>query len=71
VELPHFGESERLFVSIANFPGQETGDLSFAEGKIVVDTCRHGTFDEYEINYFGKNVKMWFLSFIITKINNN
>ncbi|XP_028044584.1 dynamin-binding protein [Monomorium pharaonis] len=36
VEIPHFGETERLFVSIASFPGQETGDLSFAEGELII-----------------------------------
>ena len=35
VEIPPFGETERLFVSIATFPGQEVGDLSFAEGKLT------------------------------------
>lgn len=38
VELPEFGETERLFIAVAGFPGQETGDLSFAQGKIVKDT---------------------------------
>lgn len=36
VELPEFGETERLFITIAGFPGQETGDLSFAQGKIII-----------------------------------
>lgn len=36
VELPEFGETERLFIAIAGFPGQETGDLSFAQGKIII-----------------------------------
>ncbi|XP_072743544.1 rho guanine nucleotide exchange factor 38 isoform X2 [Anoplolepis gracilipes] len=35
VELPQFGETERLFVAIADFPGQETGDLSFAQGELI------------------------------------
>jgi len=35
VEIPPFDETERLFVSIATFPGQEVGDLSFAEGKLT------------------------------------
>ncbi|XP_011872421.1 PREDICTED: dynamin-binding protein-like [Vollenhovia emeryi] len=38
VEIPHLGETERLFVSIANFQGQEAGDLSFAEGELIIGT---------------------------------
>ncbi|KYQ52690.1 Dynamin-binding protein [Trachymyrmex zeteki] len=36
VEIPPFSETERLFVSIASFPGQEVGDLSFAEGELII-----------------------------------
>lgn len=36
VEFPQFDETERLFVAVADFPGQETGDLSFAQGKIII-----------------------------------
>jgi len=36
VELPQFDETERIFVAIAGFPGQETGDLSFTQGEIVI-----------------------------------
>jgi len=39
VEIPQFGETERLFVSVASFAGQETDDLSFAEGKIIAKAC--------------------------------
>ncbi|XP_077258973.1 rho guanine nucleotide exchange factor 38 [Temnothorax americanus] len=38
VEIPHFSDTERLFVSTASFPGQESGDLSFAEGELVIGT---------------------------------
>jgi len=33
VEIPQLSETEELFVAVADFPGQETGDLSFAQGK--------------------------------------
>ncbi|XP_029165021.1 dynamin-binding protein-like [Nylanderia fulva] len=36
VELPRFDETERVFVAVADFPGQETGDLSFARGELVI-----------------------------------
>lgn len=35
VEIPQFDETERLFIAVAAFPGQETGDLSFAQGRFV------------------------------------
>lgn len=61
VEIPQLDETERLFVSIANFPGQETGDLSFAQGKIIIRHAvlpsTHKFLEEYENN---KNVAMVF-----------
>ncbi|KMQ96659.1 dynamin-binding protein [Lasius niger] len=36
VEFPQFDETERLFVAVADFPGQETGDLSFAQGELII-----------------------------------
>ncbi|EFN64992.1 Dynamin-binding protein [Camponotus floridanus] len=38
VELPQFNETERIFVAIAAFPGQEAGDLSFAQGDLIIGT---------------------------------
>ncbi|XP_014482801.1 PREDICTED: dynamin-binding protein-like [Dinoponera quadriceps] len=38
VEIPEFSQAERLFVAIAGFPGQETGDLSFAQGDLIIGT---------------------------------
>lgn len=53
VEIPQFDETERLFVAIANFPGQETGDLSFAQGKIIIRhtalSLSHKLFEEYKL----------------------
>jgi len=36
IELPQLDDTERLFVAIADFVGQETDDLSFTQGKIIV-----------------------------------
>lgn len=53
VEIPQLDETERLFVSIANFPGQEAGDLSFAQGKIIIRyACCH------QLINFLKNTKL-------------
>lgn len=37
VEVPEFSETERLFVAVAGFPGQETDDLSFAQGRFITE----------------------------------
>ncbi|XP_029035776.2 dynamin-binding protein-like [Osmia bicornis bicornis] len=36
VDIPILQDSDVLFVSIAAFPGQQDGDLSFAQGEIIV-----------------------------------
>ncbi|XP_054005474.1 dynamin-binding protein-like isoform X1 [Hylaeus anthracinus] len=36
VEIPRLHDSETLFVSIAAFPGQQDGDLSFNQGEIII-----------------------------------
>ncbi|XP_076280533.1 rho guanine nucleotide exchange factor 38 [Lasioglossum baleicum] len=35
VDIPHLHDSEHLFVSTATFPGQQDGDLSFAQGILI------------------------------------
>ncbi|XP_043256259.1 dynamin-binding protein-like isoform X1 [Colletes gigas] len=36
VDIPKLHDSETLFVSIAAFPGQQDGDLSFKQGEIII-----------------------------------
>ncbi|XP_017878070.1 dynamin-binding protein-like [Ceratina calcarata] len=36
VEIPPLHDTQSLFVSTASFPGQQEGDLSFAQGEIIV-----------------------------------
>ncbi|EFN85007.1 Dynamin-binding protein [Harpegnathos saltator] len=38
VDIPEFNETERLFVAVADFPGQETGDLFFTQGELIIGT---------------------------------
>lgn len=43
VDIPYFKDTEKLFVSIAPFNGEQDGDLSFAEGIIykllIINFC--------------------------------
>ncbi|XP_008543725.1 dynamin-binding protein [Microplitis demolitor] len=36
VDIPYFKDTEKLFVSIAPFNGEQDGDLSFAEGELII-----------------------------------
>ncbi|EZA54401.1 hypothetical protein DMN91_001710 [Ooceraea biroi] len=37
-EVPQLGDTERLFVAVADFVGQERDDLCFAQGELVIGT---------------------------------
>ncbi|XP_012232658.2 rho guanine nucleotide exchange factor 38-like [Linepithema humile] len=43
VEIPQLSETEELFVALIGFPGQETGDLSFAQGELIIGTRNIGS----------------------------
>ncbi|XP_012147954.1 rho guanine nucleotide exchange factor 38 [Megachile rotundata] len=43
IDIPQLHDSEILFVSIAAFPGQQDGDLSFDEGELIVGVQNVGS----------------------------